>query len=160
MLDWIEPARREFQLYRHLAESASAQVDDVEFFIASASGSNSIAAVTKHVGGNLRSRWTDFLTTDGEKTDRDRDSEFVAESNRDEILSIWHAGWAALLHTLDALKPEDLEKTITIRGQPLTVPQALLRSLAHTAHHAGQIITLARQFRGDEWRNLSIPRAR
>jgi hypothetical protein len=158
MPDWIDPARKEFQRYRRLAEGAFAQVNDQEFFLASHSESNSIAVVAKHVGGNLRSRWTDFLTSDGEKADRNRESEFTAQADRQEILQIWNAGWAAVLHTLDSLRPEDLEKTITIRGEALTIPQAVLRSLAHTANHAGQIITLARQFRGNEWRNLSMPR--
>jgi len=156
--DWIQLTQREFERYRHLAERSFSQVNDDEFFRATDAESNSIAVIAKHIGGNLRSRWTDFLTSDGEKPDRDRESEFTVQPDRSEIMRIWDAGWTATLHTVGSLEQEDLEKTITIRGEPHTVPQALQRSLAHTTYHVGQIVTLARQFRGTEWKTLSVPR--
>ena len=158
MLNWIETTRQEFERYRLLAERSFLQVNDDEFFRTSGAESNSIAVIAKHIGGNLRSRWTDFLTSDGEKPDRDRDSEFIAQSDRQEILRIWNRGWSAVIGTLETLQPADLEKTVTIRSEPHTVPQALQRSLSHTAYHVGQIVTLARQFRGSEWQTLSVPR--
>ena len=158
MPNWLEPTRQEFKRYRLLAERSFSQVNDAEFFRASDAESNSIAIIAKHVGGNLRSRWTNFLTSDGEKTDRDRDSEFVAQADRQEILRIWDRGWSAVIGTLATLQPPDLERTVTIRGEPHTVPQALQRSLSHTAYHVGQIVTLARQFRGTDWQTLSVPR--
>jgi hypothetical protein len=158
MLTWLESTRQEFERYRELAERSFSQVNDTEFFTASDAESNSMAAIAKHVGGNLRSRWTDFLSSDGEKPDRDRDSEFRAESDRAEIMRIWTVGWTAVQGTLAALGPADLEKTVTIRSELHSVPQALLRSLSHTAYHVGQIVVLARQFRADEWQSLSVPR--
>jgi hypothetical protein len=158
MLTWLESTRQEFERYRVLAERSFAQVNDAEFFTATDAESNSIAAIAKHVGGNLRSRWTDFLTSDGEKPDRDRESEFRAEPDRPEIIRIWTSGWMAVEGTLAALSPADLEKIVTIRSEPHSVPQALLRSLSHTAYHVGQIVVLARQFRAVEWQTLSVPR--
>jgi Protein of unknown function (DUF1572) len=158
MLDWIEATQREFERYRALAERSFSQVDDAEFFAASDSESNSIAVIAKHVGGNLRSRWTDFLTTDGEKPDRDRESEFIAQPDRPALMEIWTSGWTAVLGTLHSLRAEDLEKTITIRGEPHSVPQAMQRSLSHAAYHVGQIVVLARQFRAADWQSLSVPR--
>ena len=158
MPDWIEVTKTEFARYRHLAERSFSQVNDEEFFRATDAESNSIAIIAKHIGGNLRSRWSDFLTSDGEKPDRDRESEFTAQPDRSEIMRIWDTGWTATLDTLQSLQPEDLEKTITIRSEPHTVPQALQRSLSHTAYHVGQIVTLAHQFRGTEWKTLSVPR--
>src|SRR5690606_5792830 len=121
---------------------------------------NSVAVLMKHVGGNLRSRWTGFLTTDGEKPDRDRDSEFAIgpDDSRDRILDRWQEGWRCLEDALRSLDPADLERTVHIRGEPHTVPQALHRSLAHTAQHTGQIVLLAKHLCGSAWRTLSIPR--
>ena len=122
--------------------------------------SNSIAVIVKHVGGNLRSRYRDFLTTDGEKPDRDRDREFEMTSGtpRAQILTGWDDGWAIAFASLDALTPQDLDRTVHIRGEAFLVIEALNRSLAHTAYHVGQIVYLARHFAGDGWTSLTIPR--
>jgi hypothetical protein len=116
----------------------------------------------KHIGGNLRSRWTDFLTTDGEKPDRNRDGEFelAAGQTRAHVMAWWHGGWDALFGTLEALTPDDLLKRVTIRGEPHTVLQAINRSLAHAAYHVGQIVFLAKHLRSADWKTLSIPRKR
>lgn len=148
-----------FRSYKKLAEGAIEQVSDEEFFWEIDSESNSIAVIVKHVGGNLRSRWTDFLTTDGEKPDRDRDAEFAAENDsRESALQIWEAGWSALFGSLEALEVADLGKIITIRGEEFTVVRAISRSLTHTAYHVGQIAFLAKHLRSGEWKSLSIPR--
>jgi uncharacterized protein DUF1572 len=121
--------------------------------------SNSIAAIMKHVGGNLRSRWTDFLASDGEKPDRNRPGEFeAANQTRQEIIGIWHTGWQALENTLASLGEADLERRVTIRGEAHTVQQALVRNLAHTSHHAGQIVYLSKLLARGQWQTLSIPR--
>jgi hypothetical protein len=116
MVTWLESTQREFERYRLLAERSFSQVSDAEFFAVSDTESNSIAVIAKHVGGNLRSRWTDFLTSDGEKPDRDRESEFRVESDRPEIMRIWTSGWTAVLDTLRSLSPTDLERVVTIRA--------------------------------------------
>lgn len=144
---------------RRLAEEAASQLSDEEFFLTLAKGSNSVAVIMKHMGGNLRSRWTDFLTTDGEKPDRNRDGEFIVESDtRDDVMHIWTVGFDRCNDTLRALSPEDLDRTVTIRGEAHSVVQALVRSLAHVSHHAGQIVLLAKSLRGEAWQVLSIPR--
>ena len=141
-----------------LPERAAAQVSDAEFFATTRAGTPSIAIVMKHVGGNLRSRWRDFLTTDGEKADRHRDREFETEGlSRAEIEAMWNEGWRIALETLASLEPADLERRVTIRGEPHGVVRAILRNLAHSAYHAGQIIQLARHFKGDQWQSLSVP---
>ncbi len=148
-----------FCSYKSLAEKAMAQVSDEEFFRALDDEANSVAAIAKHIGGNLRSRWTDFLTTDGEKPDRDRDSEFVADADtRQSLNEVWETGWQALFSTLESLSPEDCGRTVRIRGEDYTVVKALNRALAHTASHVGQIILLAKHLRAEQWKTLSIPR--
>jgi len=151
---------REFRRTKDLADRALAQVPDGDFFATISAETNPIAVVVKHVAGNLRSRWTDFLTTDGEKPDRDRDAEFVigAGDGRDTLTARWEEGWSVLFATLEALRDADLERTVTIRGEPHTVIQAVLRQHAHYAYHAGQIVLLARYFAGDAWRTLSVPK--
>lgn len=152
---------REFTNQKQFAERAMAQLTDDEFFRTLGNEENSVAIIAKHMGGNLRSRWTDFLTTDGEKPDRDRDSEFeLAAESRAAIMEIWADGFACLESTLQGLRPADLLATVTIRGEALPVIRAMNRSLAHTAHHAGQIILLARHLRGASWETISIPRRR
>ena len=152
---------REFGNQRKLAERALDQLNDEDFFRALGEDENSIAVIVKHVGGNLRSRWTDFLTTDGEKPDRNRDGEFEpTETSRAAVMEIWSTGFGALEATLQTLGPADLNATVQIRGEPHSVIQALNRSLAHTAQHAGQIILLAKHWRGAEWQTITIPRAR
>jgi Protein of unknown function (DUF1572) len=148
--------------YKELAERALAQMEDAELFTPLDDENNTAAVVVKHLGGNLRSRWRDFLTSDGEKPDRDRDGEFeVAEgASRAELMALWEEGWGHLVGTLAALRPEDLGKSVTIRGEPHTVVEAIHRQLAHTAYHVGQIVVFARHFRGADWQTLSIPRGR
>ena len=148
-----------FRNYKKLAERALEQISDEEFFRTLDAESNSLAVIVKHVGGNLRSRWTDFLTTDGEKPDRNRDSEFVAETDtRASLTEFWETGWNALFETLESLKPEDFDKTVQIRGEDFSVVKAMNRSLAHTAYHVGQIAFLAKHFRATDWKTLSVPR--
>jgi hypothetical protein len=148
-----------FRNYKKLAERAIEQVNEDEYFRAIDEESNSIAVVVKHIGGNLRSRWTDFLTSDGEKADRHRDSEFVAESDtRESVEQLWETGWNALFGTLESLTIEDFGRTVQIRGEDYSVIKAMNRALAHTAYHVGQITYLAKHFRASGWKTLSVPR--
>lgn len=158
--NYLQDAFRSFQNYKKLAEKSFAQISEEEFFRALDEESNSIATIVKHIAGNLRSRWTDFLTSDGEKPDRRRDSEFVAfeKETRDSLLEFWEMGWRATLSTIGSLQPADLGKTVKIRGENHTVVEAVNRSIAHTAYHVGQIVFLAKHFRSAEWQTLSIPR--
>ncbi|HEX2203165.1 MAG TPA: DUF1572 family protein [Longimicrobium sp.] len=144
---------------RRNAERAAAQVDDRAFFAAPDAETNPIAVNMKHVGGNLRSRFTDFLTTDGEKPDRERDDEFVAEGEtRAGVEAAWARGWEVLEATLASLAPADLLRTVHIRGEGMTALSALNRALAHLALHTGQIVLLAKHYAGPAWQTLSIPR--
>ena len=148
-----------FRSYKKLAEKAMKQVSDEEFFKTIDAEANSIAAIVKHIGGNLRSRWTDFLTTDGEKPDRNRDSEFVTETDtRESLTEFWEDGWNTLFETLQSLTIEDLGKTVQIRGEDFTVVKAINRAAMHTASHIGQIMLLAKHFRSSEWETLSVPK--
>jgi hypothetical protein len=148
-----------FEANKRMADRAVEQVPDEKLHSALDANTNSIALIMKHVAGNLLSRWTDFLTTDGEKPWRNRDDEFVDTfKSRAELLEAWERGWACLLTTLKGLKPEDLEKTVLIRGEPHSVPLALERSLGHTCYHIGQIVQVARIHAGDQWTTLTIPR--
>ena len=148
-----------FEANKRMADRAVEQVPDNKLHVALDANTNSIAVIMKHVAGNLLSRWTDFLTTDGEKPWRNRDDEFVDSfDSRAEVVQLWGRGWECLLKTLRSLKPEDLEKTVTIRGEPHSVPLALERSLGHTCYHIGQIVQVARIHAGDKWNTLTIPR--
>jgi hypothetical protein len=148
-----------FEANKRLADRAVAQVPDDKLHAALDENTNAIAVIMKHVAGNLASRWTDFLTTDGEKPWRNRDDEFVDTfAGRAELLEAWERGWACLLTTLKGLKQEDLEKTVLIRGEPHSVPLALERSLGHTCYHVGQIVQVARIQAGEKWTTLTIPR--
>jgi hypothetical protein len=148
-----------FEANKRLADRAVEQVPDDKLHTALDANTNSIAVIMKHVAGNLASRWTDFLTTDGEKPWRNRDDEFVDSfGSRAELLELWERGWACLLKSLGSLKPEDLEKTVMIRGEPHSVPLALERSLGHACYHIGQIVQVARIHAGEEWKTLTIPR--
>lgn len=148
-----------FEANKRLADRAVTQVPDDKLHVALDENTNSIAVIMKHIAGNLLSRWTDFFTTDGEKPWRNRDDEFVdAFSSRAEILEYWERGWACLLETLHSLRPEDLEKTVMIRGEPHSVPLALSRSLGHTCYHIGQIVQVARIHTGEKWNTLTIPK--
>lgn len=148
-----------FRSYKTLAERAIEQVSDEEFFKTIDAESNSLAAICKHVGGNLRSRWTNFLTTDGEKTDRNRDSEFVTGGDtRHSVMQLWESGFQILFDTLESLRAEDLGKTVQIRGEDYTVVKAINRAAMHTASHIGQIQFLAKHLRAADWKTLSIPK--
>ena len=154
----IESITGEFRRYKALAEGALAQLSDAELTAPAPGGGNSIATICWHVAGNLRSRFTDFLTTDGEKPWRKREEEFhTRQVTQAELRAHWEQGWAALLDTLAALGEGDLDRTITIRGQEFRVDEALHRALAHVAYHGGQIVYAAKAIRGAEWRYLSIP---
>ncbi len=152
---------RTYRNYKKLAEAAIAQVTDDDLHTLVDPEANSIAIVMKHVGGNLRSRFTDFLTSDGEKPDRNREDEFEMPGpvSRAELLAPWERGWAAALGAVEALAADDLERTVTIRGEPFLVAEALNRSVTHTAYHVGQIVFLAKHFAGPQWTSLSIPKA-
>ena len=148
-----------FEGNKRLADRAVEQVPDDKLHIALDANTNSIAVIMKHVAGNLLSRWTDFLATDGEKPWRNRDDEFVDSfGSRAELLDFWERGWACLLQTLASLKPDDLARTVTIRGEPHSVPLALERSLGHTCYHVGQIVQVARIHAGEKWNTLTIAR--
>jgi uncharacterized damage-inducible protein DinB len=156
---YLEDSLAVFRYYKKLAERAMDQVSDEQLFIALDEEANSIAVVVKHMAGNMRSRWTDFLTTDGEKPDRDRDTEFEhPPETRQALLDLWEEGWNRLFQALDPLSEADLGRTVTIRGEPHSVMQAINRQVAHYAHHAGQIVLLAKHFACDHWQSLSVPR--
>jgi len=156
----IEELRLEWRKLKEQADKAIAQVDDAGFFATIDAESNSIALIVKHLGNNLRSRWTDFYTTDGEKPDRDRDGEFIlaADDTRERLLALWEAGWRQLFDTFETMTAADLDRTVVIRWEPQSAPRATLRALTHAAAHVGQIVLLAKHVTGPEWRTLSIPR--
>jgi hypothetical protein len=148
-----------FRYYKKLGERAMDQVADEHLFATLDHEANSIATIVKHITGNMRSRWTDFLTTDGEKADRNRDGEFVdPPSTRDALLKNWEDGWQYVFAALESLTDADLTRTVTIRGEPHSVMQAINRQLAHYPHHVGQIVLLAKHFACDRWQSLSVPR--
>jgi Protein of unknown function (DUF1572) len=148
-----------FLANKRLADRAVAQVPDEKLHLALDANTNPIAVIMKHVAGNLLSRWTDFLTTDGEKPDRDRDSEFVDTfASRADLLAHWERGWNCLLDALKGLKPDDYKETVFIRGEAHSVPLALERSLGHTCYHIGQIVQIARIHGGNTWQTLTIPK--
>ena len=150
-----------FAYYKKLAERAMEQVSDEQLFEALDPEMNSIAIMVKHMAGNMRSRWTDFLTTDGEKPDRHRDSEFEEPpASRAPLMKIWEEGWGRVFSSLKPLSDQDLGRTITIRGEPHSVMQAINRQIAHYAYHCGQIVFLAKHFRGTQWKSLSVPRGK
>jgi hypothetical protein len=153
-------ALQSFRNYKSAAEKALAQVSDEEFFKMIDAESNSLATIVKHIAGNLHSRWTNFLTTDGEKPDRRRDREFVvlAGETRESIMKFWESGWKILFEAIEPIAPEDFGKTVTIRGEPHTIVEAINRQLSHYAQHIGQIIFLAKHFRVDAWHTLSLPK--
>ena len=145
--------------YKGMAEKAIAQLDDAQLLVALDPESNSIALIVKHMAGNMRSRWTDFLTTDGEKADRRRDTEFEQPPvTRAELLAVWEDGWRRVFDALEPLGDADLSRTVIIRSQPHSVLRAINRQVAHYACHVGQIVFLAKHLRSAEWKSLSIPR--
>ncbi len=158
--DFINNSRKRFTEYRILAEMGMAQIDDRAFFLQPSTESNSIALIVKHMAGNLASRWTDFLATDGEKPSRMRDNEFLIEltDSRVSLMERWTSGYQILDTTLASLQPDDLSSLIAIRGEKLMVMDAILRALSHSAGHCGQIIFLSKMFADEKWVTLSIPR--
>ncbi|HZI56447.1 MAG TPA: DUF1572 family protein [Verrucomicrobiae bacterium] len=159
---YYEEVRRSFRGYKRLADGGMAQLSDPDFFHTPDGESNSVAMIVKHIAGNLRSRWTDFLTTDGEKPDRNRDQEFIlAEADtRPDLMRRWEESFQIVLDNIGSLTEEDFGRTVTIRGGPHTILQAMNRSLMHTAYHVGQILFLGKYLRGSEWTSLSIPKGK
>jgi hypothetical protein len=158
---YLEDSLALFRYYKKLAERAMEQVTDEQLFAMLDKEANSIGIVVKHMAGNMRSRWTDFLTTDGEKPERNRDSEFVdPPATREALLDEWEDGWTCLFRALEPLSDADLGRTVTIRGEAHSVMQAVNRQVAHYAHHVGQIVLLAKHFAHDRWESLSVPRNR
>ncbi|MBK6750724.1 MAG: DUF1572 family protein [Acidobacteria bacterium] len=150
-----------FRNYKKMAERAVEQVSDEEFFALIDVEANSIALIVKHVAGNLRSRWTDFLTTDGEKDFRKRDTEFeLIGDTRESMMQFWENGWQVLFNSIEPLTAEDFSRTVTIRGEPHTVVEAINRQLTHYAYHVGQIVLLAKHFQSADWKTLSVPKNR
>lgn len=160
--DFLENTIQQFHALKTLADGAMAQVSNEHFFAQLDDESNSIATILKHIAGNLRSRWTDLLTSDGEKPDRNRDAEFLqgVKDTKENLLSHWEEGWRCVLESLERLTPADLERTVLIRSESHTVIRAIQRSLSHTAQHVGQIVLLAKHYAGSQWRTLSIPRGK
>ncbi|MGA8271923.1 MAG: DUF1572 family protein [Candidatus Sulfotelmatobacter sp.] len=159
---YLDEVRRQMRGQKRMADGAIAQLKDEELFVAIDAESNSVAILIKHLAGNMRSRFTDFLTTDGEKPDRFRDREFElnAATSRAEVMRWWEEGWAQVFSALASLKPEDVMRTVSIRGEPHSVLQAINRQVAHYAGHIAQIIFLAKHLRSSEWKTLSIPRGK
>ena len=158
---YLKDALAVFRQYKKLAEDAMLQVRDEQLFAVLDNEMNSIAVIVKHMAGNMRSRWTDFLTSDGEKPDRNRDSEFIdPPSSRAALMQSWESGWRCLFEALEPLQDEDLSRTVRIRGEAHSVTQAINRQLAHYASHCGQIILLAKHFNHENWKTLSVPRGK
>lgn len=158
----LDDIRQQFQKYRTMAERALEQMSEEDFYHCIDPDSNSIALILKHMSGNMRSRWTDFLASDGEKQDRQRDEEFIERDSdsRQRLMERWEEGWTLLFSAMDSLTPADLARTVTIRGEAHTVLQALMRQLTHYAYHVGQIVLIAKHRAGGDWETLSIPRGR
>lgn len=159
---YLDEAHRQFRGHKRLAEGAMAQLKDHELFLTLDPESNSIALIVKHMAGNMRSRFTEFLITDGEKPDRYRDQEFELgpTTTRADLTKMWEEGWTRLFSTIEALKPEDIMRKVTVRGEPHTVLQAINRQIAHYAYHTGQIVFIAKHIRSSKWKSLSIPRGK
>jgi len=159
---YLDEAFRSFRGYKRMADGALAQLNDQDFFYLPDPESNSVALLVKHIAGNLRSRWTDFLTTDGEKPDRNRDQEFILTpaDTREVLMRRWDQTWETVFASVKSLKPEDVTRTVTIRGDAHTVLQALNRSLTHVAYHVGQILYLGKHRRGADWMTMSIPKGK
>ena len=157
---YLEDALFTFRYYKKLAEGAFAQINDEDFFRTIDDESNSIAVNVKHIAGNMLSRWTNFLTTDGEKPERNRDLEFVMlpQTTKEDMLDYWEHGWRVTFDAIEPLTPDDLMRTVTIRSQDHTVVQAIDRQMAHYAYHVGQIVYLAKHFKSSDWKSLSVPK--
>lgn len=157
---YLENVVSEFRYLKKLGDRAMEQLDDEQFFVALDAESNSVAIIVKHLAGNMRSRWMDFLTSDGEKPDRYRDQEFIVDANtpRAEVIEWWERGWRYVFDAIEALRPEDVMRTVMIRQEPHTILQAINRQLGHYALHVGQIVFLAKHLKSTEWKTLSVPR--
>lgn len=156
----LEELRTSFRAQKRLGDRALAQLEAADVHLRLDPGSNSIAVIVKHLNGNLKSRFSDFLTSDGEKPERRRDEEFEEDTaSLAQVSGWWEEAWEVALAALDGLKVGDLARSVTVRGEPHSVPEALLRNLTHTAQHVGQIVLLAKHARGERWQTLSIPRA-
>jgi len=157
---YLENVISEFRYLKKLGDRAMEQLDDEQFFVTLDPESNSVAIIVKHLAGNMRSRWMDFLTSDGEKPDRRRDQEFVVDAvaTRAEVIEWWEQGWKYVFDAIEPLRPEDVMQTVTIRQEPHTIVQAINRQLGHYATHVGQIVFLAKHLKSTEWKTLSVPR--
>jgi hypothetical protein len=156
---FIKSALRQFSLYRSLGEKTIARLSDAQLHHSPGENDNSIAVIMRHLHGNMLSRWTDFLTTDGEKPSRDRDAEFESDNEpKEKLLSRWNEGWHCLFDALEPLTDEDLQRTVTIRSEEMTAMEAIHRQIAHYAYHVGQIVYLGKMQVGDSWQSLSIPK--
>jgi uncharacterized damage-inducible protein DinB len=156
---YIQDSLSLFRFYKKLAEGAMEQVTDDQLFATLDEEMNSIAIILKHMAGNMRSRWTEFLTSDGEKPDRNRDTEFLEPpKTRAALMQLWNEGWQRVFDALEPLSDSDLERKVVIRGEPHSVMQAINRQLGHYAYHSGQIVFLAKHFKASEWKSLSVPR--
>jgi hypothetical protein len=155
---YIEDSLSLFRYYKKLSEGAMEQLSDEQLFTALDEEMNSVAIIVKHMAGNMRSRWTDFLISDGEKPDRNRDSEFVAPpTTRAELMRVWNDGWERIFHALEPLSDADLAREVLIRSEPHSVMQAINRQIAHYSYHSGQIVFLAKHLKGSSWKTLSVP---
>ncbi|MCI0525200.1 MAG: DUF1572 domain-containing protein, partial [Acidobacteria bacterium] len=156
---YLENVISEFRYLKKLGDRAMEQLDDEQFFVTLDPDSNSVAIIVKHLAGNMRSRWMDFLTSDGEKLDRARDQEFIVDdvATRDEVIEWWEQGWRYVFDAIEPLRPEDAMRTVAIRQEPHTVVQAINRQLGHYASHVGQIVFLAKHLKSTEWKTLSVP---
>jgi Protein of unknown function (DUF1572) len=159
---YLDEARRQLRGHKRMGEAAMMQLRDEDFFATLDAEANSVAILVKHLAGNMRSRFTDFLTTDGEKPNRFRDREFeiTPATTRADVMKWWEEGWACVFAAIESVRPEDVMRTVTIRGEPHTVLQAINRQIAHYAQHIGQIVFLAKHLRSTEWKTLSIPRGK
>lgn len=158
---YLEDSIALFSQYKSLAERAMTQISDEQLFQTLDNEMNSIALIVKHMAGNMRSRWTDFLTSDGEKPWRDRDSEFVEPpATRESLMELWEEGWRCVFRTLNLLQNSQISQTVTIRGEAHSVMQAINRQIAHYSYHCGQIVFLAKHFANQSWQSLSVPRRR
>jgi hypothetical protein len=165
MFDPIEnyqaDAIQSFRNYKKMAERAIEQIGDEDFFALIDPEANSVALIVKHIAGNLHSRWRDFLTSDGEKPDRHRDTEFeLIGDSRDRLMKFWETGWQTLFDAIEPLTVEDFSRTVPIRGEPHTVVEAINRQLTHYSYHVGQIVLLAKHFKSADWKTLSVPKNR
>lgn len=160
--EYLRESAATFRKYKTMADQSLARVTDPQFFAVLDAESNSLALLVKHMAGNLLSRWTDLLTSDGEKPERDRDAEFeiTTSDTRESLMQRWEAAWGRAFGEMEALTPADLDRTIRIRGEPHSLVQAINRQLTHAAYHVGQIVFLAKHLQADSWQSLSIPRGR